>query len=219
MTQRRVDFILGPTGSGKTWAARQEILKTPRGLVVDADFGEFPTLQFKDLAKLDEYLDGIGAYGNKYVPFRAAYTPRDADEFDIMCQMAYELGPCRLFIEEADRFPDPAATYWYNELLVRGRHSPVDITILALQPFCISKDWRRQATSLITYRQIEPDDIDWLKKLVGPLALKLPELAGPPDVPPFPRLEWIPGHGAKIVYPDGREIKSDSLDEKTPAEK
>jgi hypothetical protein len=209
--QRQVDLIFGPTGSGKTWAARELLQKTPRGLVVDADFREFPVVYFQDLASLDAHLESIGAYSNRWVPFRLGYTPRDADEFDIMCEMAFHLPSSRTFFEEADRWPDPSRIPWLNELIVRGRHVEAHLCFLALHPFLISKDIRRQGTSVITYRQTEPDDVKWLAELVGPLAHQLPELAGPGADhqgvvrhPPFPRLEWRPGSGARIVHPGGR---------------
>lgn len=201
--QRRVDHIYGPTGAGKTYRAGEMFNTSPRAVLADADFAEFNALYFPTLEALNDHLDKIGAYTNPVVPFRVAYTPRNAAEFDVLCEIVYELGSVRFFIEEADRFPEPGEIYWFNEIYVRGRHKGVDVVLLALHPFLISKEWRRQTTSLVTFRQIEPSDIEWLEKFVGPLARELPKLAGPPDQPPFPYLEWRPSHGAKIIHPGG----------------
>lgn len=200
--QREVRLRLGQTGSGKTFGSAQHFKLCPRAIVAECSFGEFPGRHFDEFPELVLYLESIGAFENSGAPFRCSYTPR-LSEYSLMFETALELGNCWLFLEEADRFGDPADIPAYDEVITRGRHYGVNIEALATHPFNLPVDLRRQCTSLVAFRQIEPRDIKWIADLVGGLAYELPRLPGPPETPPFPYLEWDGIKGARIVDATG----------------
>ncbi len=196
--QREVKFRLGQTGSGKTWGAAQEFRTRPRAIVAECGYDEFPAIRFAEFPDLVLYLERIGAFSSKSVPFRVSYTPR-ASEYEFMFALALELGDVWLYLEEADRFGDPKTCYAYDEVVTRGRHDGISIMALSLNPFALPIDLRRQATSIVSFRQTEEPDVKWVAAKVGDLAYELPALPGPPQTPPFPFLEWDGINGARIV--------------------
>ena len=198
LVQREVKIRLGQTGSGKSYGAAQFFQTLPRALVAECDYNEFPATRFDEFPELVLYLEKIGAFKNPHTPFRVSYTPR-IYEYPLIFSTVLELKNCWVFLEEADRFGDPADTWEYDEIITRGRHNGISICALSLHPFMLPIDLRRQATSIVSYRQTEPADIKWIADHVGDIAYELPNLAGPPGVPPFPYLEWDGFQGARIV--------------------
>lgn len=198
--QRKVTLIFGQTGSGKTTAARQLLSSCPRALVVDAGFGEFPARMFSEFIPLIEHLDAIRAFPTgparpSFVPFRVAYAPRSWEHGPIF-SAALELQNLTLFLEEADRFDDPRLFPEYDEIITRGRHFGISIVAVGLHPFKLPTELRRQATAVIAFRQIAPDDIKYLQEIIGDAALTLP------DLPPFHKIVWTPSTGARSIGPD-----------------
>lgn len=196
--QREVRLRLGQTGSGKTFGSAVHFKECPRAIVAECSFGEFPAVRFDEFPDLVVYLDKLNAFTNTSAPFRVSYTPRKS-EYHLIFELALELGNCWLFLEEADRFGSPEDIPGYDEIITRGRHYGINIEALATHPYNLPVDLRRQCTSLVAFRQIEPRDIKWIGDLVGPLAYELPKLPGPPQTPPFPFLEWDGVKGARIV--------------------
>ena len=198
--QRSVDLILGKTGSGKTTLARQLIRSRSRVIIADADYHEYPALEFQDLATLTEYLE---AHAGAAQFFRVSYTPYE-DEYPIMCDLSRLVGNCTLVLEEADRFPDPRYCIEYQEIIARGRHHRISIIALGLYPALLPSMLRRQATRIFAFRQHEPADIDWLAAVMGESAKQLPQLGD------HEYLEWTPGAGsltAKKLMLDNNSAK------------
>lgn len=184
--QRDVDLILGKTGSGKTTLARQLISARNRVIIADADYHEYPAKEFLTLDELADYLErnaiGRGSF------FRVSYTPYE-HEYPFMCDVARIVGNCTLVLEEADRFPDPRYCMEYQEIIARGRHDGVSIMALGLYPALLPSMLRRQATRIISFRQHEPADIEWLAAVMGEAAEQLPNLGD------HEYLEWYSGVG------------------------
>ena len=213
--QREVVLIFGQTGSGKTWKAKEILGRLPRALVIEAGFGEFPVHEsfwnFEDLVlRLDEWrafsdLSNFPARPPRsYVPFRFSWSPL-GHEHPLVFDCAKALGNCTLVLDEADRFGDSRFLPEYDEIITRGRHYRISIVAVALHPSKLPKDLRRQCTSLISYRQIDPDDVEALAEICGEAAYELPHLPGPdPRLrPPFPALHWDQLRGARILDPSG----------------
>lgn len=200
--QREVKIRLGQTGSGKSYGAAQFFQTLPRAFVAECGYDEFPALRFSEFPDVVSYLSGIRAFDNPNVPFRVSYTPRIA-EYPLVFEISLELGNCWLFLEEADRFGEPADCWAYDEVITRGRHRGISICALSLHPFKLPIDLRRQATSIVSFRQTEPRDVAWIEDHVGPIAQELPQLPGPGcgQMPPFPYLEWDGVSGARIIKP------------------
>lgn len=200
--QREVKIRLGQTGSGKSYGAAKFFEQCPRAIVAECGYDEFKAVRFDEFPEMVLYLESVGAFKNRNAPFRVSYTPR-ISEYPLIFQTALETGNCWLFLEEADRFGDPRDCWEYDEVITRGRHCGVSIYALSLHPFKLPIDLRRQTTSLVSYRQTEPNDIKWLAEHVGDIAYQLPALPGPGlnQRPPFPYLEWDGISGARIITP------------------
>lgn len=192
--KRSVSLILGRTGGGKTNFARGLFRRERRALLLDADFQEFPALYFDSADALLDWFEDNGAYERAGLPFRVGYTPL-YPEWPTMLAAAEKLGPVNIYIEEADRLDDPRVFPEYDELLTRGRHFGVSLTLLGLHPVKLPKDARRQCTRLVCFQQIDPDDIDYLRHLIGDEADKLAHLK------PFHYLDWTPQDGACVCPP------------------
>lgn len=210
--QRPFIGIIGQTGSGKSWLANHAfVLAEPRVLIAGAGFSEFSCVEAESLSDLIDKLEEKEAFGTSR-PFRICYDfpPEEYSEF---WRIALALGNCLAVCEESDRYAeaiydeDGARLYAgmndknYREVVYRGRHYGVGVLLIALSPKAIPTEGRRQLTRLISFRQIFPDDVDWMYKVVGETAYELPGLKGPPSKPPNPYLDWSPASGARIVQP------------------
>lgn len=207
MLQREVTLVFGQTGSGKTYWANEFIRKHPRVLIADAGFAEFDVVECESYPRLVDFLEDRKAFGS-HRPFRASYDFRP-DEYGLAFDTALRLRDCLLVLEEGDRFSqehgddylgktDPS----YQEAVYRGRHFGLSLLFISLHPRSLPTEVRRQATRIVSFRQIFPDDIDWLSEIMGPEAEKLITLPGPPAKPPHPYLLWTAQTGAHIVSPD-----------------
>lgn len=197
--QRDLTLVFGGDGTGKTTFVVNTILpKYPRKLVLGAGFDEDYRAANKsyDLDSLVSRLGDLQAFGSQR-PFYEYYTPAP-DEYDLMFLLARDLGNCLIVAEEADRF-NPMG-YWETEYVYRGRHWGVSMVGLTIQPYGCPKDWRRILKELISFRQVEPSDIDYIYTLIGEKAYEIPQLPGPDrsHKPPFPYLRWTPSEGAII---------------------
>lgn len=195
--QRDLTLIFGGDGTGKTSYVVQNILpKYSRILVFDAGFGDYPVDHLDSLDDLIAYLGNLNAFGSAR-PFKVAYTPTP-DEYDLLFLLARDLGNCLIVAEECDRF-NPMGP-WETEYVYRGRHWNVSMVGLTIQPFGCPKDWRRIVKEVVSFRQVEPSDIDYIAYMIGDNAYEIPKLPGPEKgfSPPFPYLRWTPGTGATI---------------------
>jgi hypothetical protein len=124
--------------------------------------------------------------------FRVSYTPLI---FEIPCifDLARVIRNMSLVLEECDRFDDPRFFQEYDEIISRGRHYGVSIIAISLYPSKIPAMLRRQATRLISFRQHEPADIQYIGEVVGEHALQLPDLED------FSYLDWKIGEEPQIV--------------------
>lgn len=213
--QRDLTLVFGGDGTGKTQFVIREIIpKHARVLILDAGFGDYRNAEsFSDLDSLVARLGELQTFGTRR-PFRVSYTPMP-DEYDLMFLLARDLGNCLIVAEEADRF-NPMGDY-ETEYVYRGRHWGVSMVGITIQPFGLPKDWRRILKELISFRQVEPSDIDYTASLIGEAAYEIPKLQGPDahHSPPFPYLRWTPSEGAKIIGGSSRKDVPD--DKPTPA--
>lgn len=190
--KREVILITGQNGSGKTTTLRALYGQSVRGVAVTSGFSEdaFNGLEFHDLPGLLGWLDARGAFANKGTPFRVQYNPL-SNEQDAMFHLGLELGNCQLFLEEADRFD---YDYWYDYAVQRGRHHGVSIIANFNNLVLAEKQLRRQATTVLSFRQVEESDLGALAHYFGDLAFLLP------NFPDHAALRWSPGQPVGVYY-------------------
>jgi hypothetical protein len=181
--QRDVILVFGKTGSGKTEWIKQYLSSCTRVLIADADQRGYPAKHF-------ETFDDLAVHAaNNLSPqsfFRFSYTPYE-DEFPIFLDLGRILSPIHLVLEEADRLPDPSYCPEYQEIIVRGRHTSTSIVAASIYPALMPKMLRSQASRIIVFRQHEPADIDWLRRVMGEDASRLPNLGD------HEFFDWTPG--------------------------
>lgn len=181
--QREVILVFGKTGSGKTEWTRHYLANCHRVIIADADQKGYPAIHF-------ETLDDLVAYAEKNSQprnfFRVSYTPYE-HEFPIFLDLARIISPVHLVLEEADRLPDPGDCFEYQEIIVRGRHTGTSLIAVSLYPYLMPKMLRSQATRIIAFRQHEPADIDWLRRVMGDDAHRLSNLGD------HEFFDWTPG--------------------------
>lgn len=194
--QRDVVLVLGKTGSGKTTWAKNFIRGLSRVIILDAGFGDYEAEECPDLHTLIEKVEKASNNGRGF--FRYSYTPR-ANESAFIFDLARLVGPCWVVIEEADRLGDARFMPEYDEVISRGRHYGVSLLAISLYPYKLPSDLRRQATRLISFRQHEPRDIDYLYDVIGEDVSRLPEL------PQYHYLDWKAGIGSEISTIGGKQ--------------
>lgn len=199
--QRDVILVFGKTGSGKTEWTKNFLANCHRVLIADADQRGYPAVHFKTFDELSEY---IGKHTAPKSFFRASYTPYEY-EFPVFLDLGRIVSPVHLVLEEADRLPDPGECFEYQEIIVRGRHTGTSLVAVSLYPYLMPKMLRSQATRIISFRQHEPADIDWLRRVMGDDANRLSNLGD------HEFFDWTPGvseFAAKKLNLTGSRTKS-----------
>jgi hypothetical protein len=131
--------------------------------------------------------------------FRVAIRlPEDEDALEAM-EVAYEVTNCLVVFEEVSFYCSPSSMPTILKKFVRyGRHREISQVYVSRRPAEINRDLTAQSDLIVSFRQHEPNDIDYLRKLMGPEADKLPKLpkyriiaSGDVASAPFPILERL----------------------------
>lgn len=159
--------------------------------MIDSGFGEYQNSIFNDFGEMIDELKNRDAFINKEAFFNFSYTPYP-DEYDLIFKTAWDLGNLTILLEESDRFDETIPSFL--EIIVRGRHKGVSIIAVAPHPYNFPKDLRRQLTDIISFRQTEESDLDYLSDAMGPEIYKVRDF----PVGSHNRLEWKAGEGVKF---------------------
>lgn len=191
MKTREVVLITGKTGSGKSTLFRKMLSDTKRLIIFDtiSEYQElappFPAARIKSLHLLYECLAK-----NHQKNFRIVFDPEDPEQvitlnngnqitiFEEACKLIYtHLDDVIVGIEEISNFMTGTKVPEYLRKIVRfGRHSSISIYATTQRPADVHPLIRAQMTKLISFKQHEPRDIDWLKQVIGESALELKDL-------------------------------------------
>lgn len=212
--KREVLCVFGANGQGKTRWIQAHVKTWTRAIILDGGFKderEFPGVKVHTFRDLEDVLErrAVG-------PFRVRYTARDRAEFAMVCEWARELGGLALVVDEADRYLSGGLIEpEFLELVNRGRHfgvgEGVHIVAASANPFDFPIAFRRQITRAVIFNTSEPNDVDWLAKLVGrDWAEKAPLL----KVGEF--IEWTRGAGCclRALW----EVEHGTLEKLSPGE-
>lgn len=181
--QREVILVFGKTGSGKTEWTKHFLANRQRVIIADADQKGYPAVHFNSL---DDLINYAKEQTRPRGFFRISYTPYE-HEFPLFLDLARIISPVHLVLEEADRLPDPSECFEYQEIIVRGRHTSTSLVAVSLYPALMPKMLRSQASRIIAFRQHEPADIDWLRRVMGDDAQRLSNLGD------HEFFDWTPG--------------------------
>lgn len=159
--KRDVVIVLGRTGSGKSQWSKIYTQKTVPLYVYD------PLLSYPDceVDSSGDALRGSLEYPNetdRIMIYNRELVPTMAD-------VGYVRGGCTLLFEEC-------STIWAkggrpDESVMRqiflGRHRAVNLIFVAQRATSIPIDIRSQANRIVTFGQLENDDINWLSEFFG----------------------------------------------------
>jgi len=160
---REIILIFGRTGSGKTTLAKELIRERQRVIIVDALLEYDEGLIFYSLNEMIDYILTNKTYNDNF-----KYVCRfDNDiEIDYLFELCYILGNLTLVVEESEIYINPFQKVNSNFLrLVRyGRHKAVSIIAIGRRVVELSNDIRSQVNKIYSFKQVNPLDIQILRK-------------------------------------------------------
>lgn len=186
----KVEAYIGQGGSGKGVSIRRRLVevKPDRLLIHDPrdEYGDLaPKLSLADLAR--------GFLGSQGKPFKARFVPGGtaslADEFGLICRVAFEAGNL-LFL--ADELSDVTSASYsppaWRICCTQGRHKALHIIGAAQRPAIIDKTFLGNATL------VRVGALGWesdVKVMAGALRAPVPLVAGLQSIE-------LPGGGARM---------------------
>lgn len=162
---------LGAKGSGKSLFTKRHLIPRFKRIIILDSLGEYDHMVTNDI---ESFYEALKANINKEY-FVICYRPIDKNP-EAFFKIAEACFDVTVVVEEADFYCSP-----YNMLeefsnLVRyGRHFKQNLLWISRRPAEVSRQITAQSDVIISFRQAEPIDIDYFKK-VSQQALRLPEL-------------------------------------------
>lgn len=155
-----VILVLGQRGSGKTLWHRLFARSHNRLLVYDPS-----AVSTVEYLPADELLDALVTH--QQPEFR--YGTYRSDDVQMVGCLAYYRGSCTLILEEASLLFSKGGRLepWLSRLVFLGRHRDITMILVAQRAMSIPIDVRSQADRVVTFCQIEGDDISWLASRFG----------------------------------------------------
>lgn len=159
---RKVYLVLGKTGSGKTTLAKEIRKKFNRIITLDP-LKQYDGVIFKTFRELYEH---IQSRLDQWEFLEFSYTCRfqSDEEYEQVFAMARTLNNFLLVVEETDMFlkpRDPDSNFMW--LINYGRHRNISLLCVGRRAPEITIGMRAQATSVVTFRQNEPNDLKLLE--------------------------------------------------------
>lgn len=157
-----ISYIAGKKGFGKTQFVRRKIIPSKKRVIVLDSLGfEYPYLTTETIFDFSETL----AKNFKNDFFRITYNPFDDHQKEFF-QMSLHFFDVLLIIEEADLYCSPSSIDESLDRLIRyGRHRKIDLCFVSRRPAEVHRNVTAQADEIISFRQTEPRDLEYFKKL------------------------------------------------------
>ncbi len=171
-------MLLGKRGSGKSTKLSQILSEYKRFVLYDT-LVEGAYAEYTHVHTYRELCDIL--IQNKPI-FQIAYRSLEEDvtqeeDFERCCKAVMACRNLTFAVEEVDLFckswkmPLP-----FEHMISIGRHREISVIAVSRRPASIHPLIRSQASTVITFRQTEPRDIDWLEQVIGDAATKVPKL-------------------------------------------
>ncbi len=171
-------MMLGKRGSGKSSKLAKLLAEYPRFILYDT-LVEDAYSKFKRVSTYRELCQIL--LENKPI-FQVAYRSLEdnvsqEEDFERTCKAVMACRNLVFAVEEVDLFckswkmPLP-----FEHMVSIGRHREISVFAVSRRPANVHPLIRSQASKVITFRQNEPRDIEWLEQVIGDAAHKVPKL-------------------------------------------
>jgi hypothetical protein len=179
-----VIVITGQRGTGKTTLIKERIRGIDRVILFDL-LGEFEPNVFTQKIFFEKLSES-----RKQPFFRISYfNPKTTEEdFERICKAVNRLNDLTFVVDELDYFCSASfAPPVFQEIIKRGRHQGIGLICATRRPHEIPRLVTSQVTELISFRQVEPRDLAYLKDICGLEPERVQSLAD------FHYLRWTAG--------------------------
>lgn len=153
-------LIFGKTGSGKSYLAKR-ILEPETRLIVFDPKEEYSGLVVETFGEFLYYFEDEPREN-----FRIVCRFRDAEDYDRAATACFALKNLTLVLEECELFLssyDLNSTLPINQIISHGRHDRISVVAIGRRPSEIPVRIRAQCTSIVTFKQTEPRDLQFLQ--------------------------------------------------------
>lgn len=156
---RKVILDVGQAGTGKTRIAKELSERFPRVLILDP-LDEYNGTVFYTMGEVLEYFEA----NPNMERFRVALRNSDENDADYLFALAWSLKNVLVVVEEANIYMDPRKRFpSFLRLISQGRHNMVHLLCVAQRVPEVLISFRAQKTTLVTFWQEEPSDLDHLE--------------------------------------------------------
>ena len=174
MPDNTIITVLGMKGSGKTTLVQQMLSDWDRVVIVDAN-GEYEEATIA--WGLQESVEALTQYENAQ-RFRLSLRLEQKEESLQILRLSYLLSDALIVIDEASLYS--SANFMPDEIsrLVRfGRHKQLSLFFVARRASELPRDITANSDIVVSFRQQEPRDKEYLMSLFGEKALNVDRLA------------------------------------------
>jgi hypothetical protein len=165
MKNRRIDLILGKTGSGKSSFVKKELIPYRKRLVIIDALSEYENgVIFYNIDNFIEYI--IENKVNHFEEFKYICRFTDDQEIELLFQVVFELSNLTLLVEECEIYVSPNAKSSNFLKIVRyGRHKNISVIGVARRSTELSLTFRSQTDSIISFKQTDTNDLKKMEEL------------------------------------------------------
>jgi hypothetical protein len=182
--RRELIAVVGNQGCGKSvWT--KAFCAMQKRLLVSDPLASYPAVDF--MADPQDWLPRV--FSGEIREFRfGTYYP---EELPLFGHAAYGAGDCTFVIEECALMFRKGGDLdeWAKKIIYMGRHQRVNVILVAQRAVNIPLAVRSQATRIVSFRQIDPDDARELRDVIGESADELQAL------PDLQCIDWEAGKG------------------------
>lgn len=181
--KNEVILITGQRGQGKTTYIKNEIGIFNRVIIFDL-LGEFT--DHDTVYNLRDFFRELSRLKDQNFFTLTYYNPKTSEEdFHVICEAINRLTDIMFVVDEVDYFCSThSMPKQFDEIVKRGRHQSLQIMVASRRPHEIPPIIRSQVSCLVTFRHIEPRDLEYLRSIINIPEDELSKL------PEFSYIKW-----------------------------
>jgi len=163
--KNEVILITGQRGMGKTTYIKDQAGLYDRVILFDL-LGEFTYYDTSN--NLRDFFKALSKVKDENFFVLNYYNPKNSEEdFHVVCEAVNRLHGLMFIVDEIDYFCSThSIPKQFDEIVKRGRHQNLNLIVATRRPHEIPPIIRSQVTNLITFRHIEPRDLQYLREII-----------------------------------------------------